>query len=226
MGRKTKVNTCTLDAHGSTSVPARAPPHAADSLNPSGFDVQGGLNPSGFDAQSAAGPPARPSLQQPAGAKAALSRAAGSSHAPGRQPSSAAGRYRSRTPAPVPSTYVPIAQQPLTTTAPPSNTLPVQPASYTDFRDTVSPTMGGPVSKQWWQRATQGERRAALVYALQRTLSTFLPNISFQEAEETFGVVLGYQADFSILARQFIDTACAGELASLTDNCKSILQFL
>jgi len=133
------IRPASLDSPGSTSVPARAPPHAADSLNPSGFDVQGGLNPSGFGAQSAAGPQATPPLPRPAGAKAALSRAAGSSQAPGWQPSLAAGRDRSRTPAPVPSTSVSVAQQPLHPIAPPSTLLPVQSASYTDFRTPFPP---------------------------------------------------------------------------------------
>ena len=65
-----------------------------------------------------------------------------------------------------------------------------------------------------------------MVYALQRTLNTFVPTTSYREAEETFEALLGYQQDYSILARQFIDTAYAGELARLTDNCESYMQFL
>ena len=38
--------------------------------------------------------------------------------------------------------------------------------------------------------------------------------------------MLGYQADYGILARQFIDTNSAGERANLTNNCANVMQFL
>jgi len=104
--------------------------------------------------------------------------------------------------------------------------LPVQSASYTDFRNTIPPTMGGPVTREWWHQASGDDRRAALVYALQSTLQTFLPNITIQETVEAFDAVRGYQPDYGLLVRQLIDTNSAGERADLTRDCTTIMQFL